>query len=91
MRAFVSMGSPHTRYSERFNPNLRLQPAPHAHRVSRRPSYVLRAIGLDGDDAEATVRFSLGFGTTDEDVEQAVALIEGVLAKLSKAGLARSA
>lgn len=54
-------------------------------------SHVLRAIGLDGDDAEATVRFSLGFGTTDEDVEQAVALIEEVLAKLSKAGLARSA
>ena len=47
------------------------------------PSHVLRAIGLDGDDAEATVRFSLGFGTTDDDVEQAVALIEGVLAKLS--------
>ena len=55
------------------------------------PSHVLRAIGLSGDDAEATVRFSLGFGTTDEDVEQAVALIEEVLAKMSKAGLARSA
>ena len=55
------------------------------------PSHVLRAIGLDGDDAEATVRFSLGFGTTDEDVEQAVALIEEVLEKLSKAGLAHSA
>ena len=55
------------------------------------PSHVLQAIGLNGDDAEATVRFSLGFGTTDEDVEHAVALIEEVLAKLSKAGLARSA
>ena len=55
------------------------------------PSHVLRAVGLGGDDAEATVRFSLGFGTTDEDVEQAVALIEGALAKLSKAGLVRSA
>ena len=54
------------------------------------PSHVLRAIGLDGDDAEATVRFSLGFGTTDNDVEQAVALIEGALAKLAKAGLGRS-
>ena len=49
------------------------------------PSHVLRAIGLRGDDAEATVRFSLGFGTTDEDVEQAVALIEDVLARLPKA------
>ena len=55
------------------------------------PSQVLRAIGLNGDDAEATVRFSLGFGTTDEDVEQAVALIEEVLANLSNAGLARLA
>ena len=55
------------------------------------PSHVLRAIGLIGDDVEATVRFSLGFGTTDEDIEQAVALIEGVLANLSKAGLARTA
>ncbi len=54
------------------------------------PSHVLRAIGLDGDDAEATVRFSLGFGTTDEDVEQAVALIEDILAKLLRAGLART-
>ena len=54
------------------------------------PSHVLRAIGLNRDEAEATVRFSLGLGTTDEDVERAVALIEGVLAKLSRAGLARS-
>ena len=51
------------------------------------PSHVLRAIGLDSDDAEASVRFSLGFGTTDKDVEQAVGLIEEVLVKLSKAEL----
>lgn len=55
------------------------------------PSHVLRAIGLNSDDAEATIRFSLGFGTTDEDVEQAVSLIEEVLTKLSKAELACSA
>ncbi len=54
------------------------------------PSHVLRATGLDSDDAEASIRFSLGFGTTDEDVEQAVGLIEEVLAKLSKAELACS-
>lgn len=51
------------------------------------PSHVLRATGLSTDDAEATVRFSLGFGTTDEDVEQAVGLVEEVLKKLSKAEL----
>ena len=55
------------------------------------PSHVFQAIGLSGEDAEATVRFSLGFGTTDEDVEEAVSLIEEILAKLSNAGLARSA
>ncbi|MDE0343138.1 MAG: cysteine desulfurase family protein [Deltaproteobacteria bacterium] len=54
-------------------------------------SHVLKAIGLGGDDAEATVRFSLGFGTTDDDVEQAIALIKEVLVNLSKVGLMRSA
>ncbi len=47
------------------------------------PSHVLRAIGLDSDDAEASIRFSLGFGTSDEDVEEAVGFIEETLAKLS--------
>ena len=51
------------------------------------PSHVLRATGLDSDDAEASVRFSLGFGTTDEDVEQAVGFIKEALAKLSEADL----
>ena len=55
------------------------------------PSHVLRATGLNSCDAEASVRFSLGFGTTDEDVEQAVGLIEEVLEKLSKAELTESA
>ncbi|EAR20272.1 cysteine desulfurase family protein [Nitrococcus mobilis] len=49
------------------------------------PSYVLRAIGLDSDEAESSIRFSLGFGTSDEDVAEAVGLIEEILAKLSKA------
>ena len=34
------------------------------------PSHVLRAIGLDGADAESSIRFSLGFGTCDADVER---------------------
>ncbi len=55
------------------------------------PSHVLKAIGLDGDDADASIRFSLGFDTSDEDVEEAVSLIGGVLEKLSKADLVRSA
>ena len=55
------------------------------------PSHVLGALGVNGDDAEATIRFSLGFGTTDADVEQAVGLIEDALGRLSKAGLICSA
>jgi len=55
------------------------------------PSHVLKAIGLTSDEAEASIRFSLGFGTSDEDVEEAVHLIKGALERLSKADLVRSA
>lgn len=46
------------------------------------PSHVLRAIGLSAEDAEATVRFSLGFETTDSDVDEAVGLIGEALTNL---------
>lgn len=55
------------------------------------PSHVLKAIGLKGDEAEASVRFSLGFGTSDEDIEEAVGLIEDVLARLAEVDLGCSA
>lgn len=55
------------------------------------PSHVLRAIGLDVDEAESSIRFSLGFDTTDRDVEEAVSLIDSALTKLSKTVLPRSA
>lgn len=51
------------------------------------PSHVLKAIGLGHKEAESSVRFSLGFGTTDEDVDDAISLIEDALAKLAKNGL----
>ena len=54
------------------------------------PSHVLRATGLNIEDAEATVRFSLGYDTSDDDVEQAVGLVEEVLIKLSKVDLVGS-
>lgn len=46
------------------------------------PSHVLRAIGLSTEDAEATVRFSLGFNTTDADLDEAVGLISEALSSL---------
>ena len=46
------------------------------------PSHVLRAIGLSSEDAQATVRFSLGFDSTDSDVDEAVSLISQALTSL---------
>ena len=55
------------------------------------PSHVLRSIGLDIAEASSSIRFSLGFSTSDADVEEAVSLIEETLVKLSKAELVRPA
>lgn len=55
------------------------------------PSHVLRAIGLDSNAADSSIRFSLGFDTSDNDIEEAVGLIEETLTKLSMVGLVRSA
>ena len=51
------------------------------------PSHVLKAIGLSGEAAESSIRFSLGFGTTDADLEEAVRLITEALTRLTQAGL----
>ena len=55
------------------------------------PSHVLMATGLDIDEAESSIRFSLGFGTSDGDVDEAVRLVCETLERLSCAGLSRSA
>jgi cysteine desulfurase len=47
------------------------------------PSYVLRSIGLDNDEANSSIRFSLGLGTTDDDVIEAVEFICSTLVDLS--------
>ena len=47
------------------------------------PSHVLKAIGLSPEDAEASIRFSLGFDTTNADIDDAVNLIDNALGKLS--------
>jgi cysteine desulfurase len=46
------------------------------------PSHVLRAIGLSDEEAEASVRFSLGRFTSDADVDEAVELIRSALQRL---------
>jgi cysteine desulfurase len=55
------------------------------------PSHVLRAIGMSGDDAAASIRFSLGFSTLDKDIEEAIAIIRAALQRLSEAAIAKSA
>lgn len=48
------------------------------------PSYVLKAIGLGDDLAQASLRLSLGRYTTDEEVEFAIDHIRQVVGKLQK-------
>ena len=55
------------------------------------PSHVLQAVGLTADETEASIRFSLGFETSDEDIVEAVARVESVLKRLSQAYPIRSA
>ena len=54
------------------------------------PSYVLKAIGLTNDDAEASIRFSLGFGTSDKDIDEAINLIDDALERISKTPASQS-
>lgn len=49
------------------------------------PSHVLRAIGLTGQEADESIRFSLGRGTTDADLDEVVGLIDETLSKLADA------
>jgi cysteine desulfurase len=46
------------------------------------PSHVLLAMGRSREEADSTVRFSLGYATTDRDVEQAVEAVVGAVAKI---------
>jgi cysteine desulfurase len=46
------------------------------------PSHVLRAIGLSVGEARSSLRFSLGRATTAEEIDYAIAVIPGVVARL---------
>lgn len=50
--------------------------------ISPKPSHVLQAMGLDADLGRASIRFSLGRNTTEQDVLDAVAWLEKVVLEL---------
>lgn len=45
------------------------------------PSHVLRAMGLSDEEAQASVRFTMGRGTTEDDIRQTVRTLAGLLHK----------
>ena len=47
------------------------------------PSHVLKAIGLSSDEADSSIRFSLGLGVSDAEVTRATEIVDGSLRKLS--------
>lgn len=53
----------------------------------REPSHVLRAMAADPDHARGTVRFSLGLGTTEAQVDQVAALVPALVAELRAPGV----
>lgn len=48
------------------------------------PSHVLRAIGLTGEEAESSIRFSLGAETSEDDINRAIEFLARALEKLSE-------
>jgi cysteine desulfurase len=47
---------------------------------SDEPSHVLRAIGMEEADIRSSLRFSLGYGTTEEELEQTVKTLQRLIA-----------
>lgn len=50
--------------------------------ASLEPSYVLRAIGVGEDLAHTSIRFGIGRFTTQEEVDEAIAIVQGSIQKL---------
>jgi hypothetical protein len=46
------------------------------------PSHVLKAMGLSDLDAHSSIRFSLGRGTTEADVDYVISIMPGIIEKL---------
>lgn len=48
------------------------------------PSHVLSAIGLDHQTAHGSIRFTLGYGSSDEDIDYVLKVIPAVVERLRK-------
>jgi hypothetical protein len=63
-------------------PELALSTGSACNSASGEPSFVLRALGRDTQLAQASLRFSLGAGSSEADVDAAVAAVRRELARL---------
>lgn len=52
--------------------------------ISPKPSHVLQAMGINSDLGRASIRFSLGKGTTEKDIEDAISWVKKVVEDLRK-------
>ncbi len=52
--------------------------------ISPKPSHVLQAMGLNSDLGRASIRFSLGKGTTEKDIEDTISWVKKVVEDLRK-------
>lgn len=53
---------------------------------AHKPSHVLKAMKLGGGRRCGPIRFSLGWGTTEKEVERVVAMLPGVMKRLRESG-----
>ncbi len=53
---------------------------------SGEPSHVLQALGYDDDTARSGVRFSSGYGTTATQIDDTIAVVQRVVARIRASG-----